>query len=110
MAYLPRPWIDRPMIRAIEVGDTPQIKLPSSKTARAAKKDAFTLKDPYIRPYNGWKADAVRRYADPYHPMSSVLLKAAVIAGMAVVTIVRSRAMMNTDRHTPSMMRASGRA
>lgn len=37
-------------------------------------------------------------YAEPYQPMSPRLLKSSVILGIAVVTIVRSRATMKRDR------------
>lgn len=37
-------------------------------------------------------------YADPYQPMSPRLLNSSVILGIAVVTIVLSRATMKRDR------------
>ena len=41
-------------------------------------------------PNNNWKAVAMIRYAEPYQPTSSMVLKSNVILGIAVVMIVWS--------------------
>ena len=62
----PRPAIALPTIKAVEDGATPQIKLPTSNIPSESKKDLRTSKCANTRPKIGWKAQEVRRYAEPY--------------------------------------------
>jgi hypothetical protein len=43
MPALPNPAIARPMIRALEFGATPQMRLPSSKSEMAARKTCVVM-------------------------------------------------------------------
>ena len=58
---LPKPARALPMIKVTEFGAIPHIKLPISNMVMDAKYDHFMLKRVKIRPYRGWKAEAVRR-------------------------------------------------
>jgi hypothetical protein len=80
---LPSPAMERPMIRAIEVGEIPHISDPTRNIPSETIYDHFMLNIVKIRPYNGWKADAVSRYEDPYQPMSSGELNSLVMKGIA---------------------------
>jgi hypothetical protein len=42
----------------------------------------------YTLPHWDWNAPRVRKYAEPYHAMSSIFLKWSVILGIAVATMV----------------------
>jgi len=46
----------------------------------------------YALPHVDWKDAIVRKKADPYHPTRSKPSNSSVILGMAVATIVMSRA------------------
>jgi len=80
---LPRPAIARPMIKVIEFGATPQSSEPISNKKRAIRYAFLTEKSMKMRPNSGWKAHAVSRYAEPYHPISGVDLNSWVMYGMA---------------------------
>lgn len=85
MPALPNPAIARPMINVAEDGAKPLIIEPISKTNIERRYDHLTLKRVKTRPKTGWKAHAVRRYDEPYQPMSAVDLNSAVIKGMAYI-------------------------
>jgi hypothetical protein len=61
MPALPQPATALPTIKTKDVGARAQIKLPIANTMMAAKNDQRILNLVYTRPYNGWKAQAVRR-------------------------------------------------
>lgn len=84
---LPSPAIDRPIMRVMELGAIPQIKDPTKNIPRDMRYDHFILKSMKMRPYNGWNADAVRRYEEPYHPMSSGELNSLVMKGIALNSV-----------------------
>lgn len=66
----PSPAIARPTINAIEVGVAPQSAEPISKTRMLPRKTHFGAKRVYSLPKTSWKAELVRRYAEPYQPTS----------------------------------------
>jgi hypothetical protein len=80
---LPKPAIARPMIRVMEFLDTPQRSEPISNNSKAVRYAFLTEKSVKTRPNIGWKAQAVSRYAEPYHPISGVDWNSCVIYGMA---------------------------
>jgi hypothetical protein len=84
----PNPAIARPMINALELGATPQIKLPTSKRIMDPRKLHLRLKYLYIFPAEGWAAPKVMKYAAAYQDMSSRLWNSSVILGIAVPTMV----------------------
>jgi hypothetical protein len=55
---------------AVELGATPQIKLPSSKMKRAERKVALRGKYLYPFPHVVWKPPSVMKYAEPYQETS----------------------------------------
>ena len=54
----------------------------------AVRKTVFMGKYLYPLPHVDWKAAFVRKYAEPYQPIWSGLLKSSVIWGIAVPMIV----------------------
>lgn len=84
---LPRPAMARPTIKVIEFGATPQSSEPISNRNRAVRYAFLTEKSMKTRPNSGWKAHAVSRYADPYHPMSGVEWNSWVMYGIAWAVI-----------------------
>ena len=84
MPALPHPAIALPIMSATEPGATPQMRLPSSKMPKAQRKDHFKLNMMNTRPYMGWRAPAVKRYALPYQPTSPEEWKSSVMRGIAL--------------------------
>lgn len=52
---------------------------PPRNISMASRYDHLTEKSTKILPKRGWKAHAVRRYAEPYQPISAVDLNSEVI-------------------------------
>lgn len=72
----------------VELGATPQIKLPTSKMKIDMRKLVFNGKYVYAFPHVDWKLPRVMKYAEPYHATSSSLWNSSVIVGMAVAMMV----------------------
>ena len=70
-------------MRIIDDGAMPHINEPTRNRPRETRYDHFMLKSMNMRPYRGWNADAVSRYDEPYHPMSSGELNSLVMKGIA---------------------------
>jgi hypothetical protein len=86
-------------MRVMDVGATAHINEPTRNMPRETRYDHFMLKSMNMRPYMGWNADAVSRYDDPYHPMSSGELNSLVMKGIAwdsVSTLLASQAVLCT--------------
>lgn len=83
----PSPAIARPKMKAFELGLAPHMAEPTSKRVQARRKTTLALKSLYTLPINKLKLHVVKRYADPYHPMSEIESKSSVIRGMAVEMI-----------------------
>lgn len=86
----PSPETARPIMRAIELGETAETIEPISNIPSAERNIHLMLNSAYSLPYINWKQQEVRRYDDPYQPTSGRELKSAVILGMAVPRMVRS--------------------
>lgn len=84
----PTPAMARPIIRATEVGATPQIKLPTSNINIQARKVIFRGKYLYTFPHVDWKPPIVINVAEPYQDTSLRVWNSSVILGIAVATIV----------------------
>jgi len=67
----PAPAIARPTIRAVLLGATAQMRLPSSKMAIERRKTVLRGKYLYALPQVDWKEATVRKNAEPYQPTSS---------------------------------------
>ena len=80
---LPNPATARPMMRVRELCATPHMSDPIMKRNMDSKNDHLTEKSKKTRPNTGWNAHAVRRYAEPYQPMSGVDLNSSVMYGIA---------------------------
>ena len=87
----PIPEIAPPMIKAIEVGATPQTRLPIWKRIIEDRNVYFVLSKVYARPYGSWKPHMVIKKAALYQETSSRLLNCEVIVGMAVAMMVASK-------------------
>lgn len=79
-----------PMMKATEFGADPHTAEPTSKRRVLLRKVVLTSKTEYIFPNKSCDEHVVRRYAEPYQPMSVTEWKSFVICGMAVVIIIRS--------------------
>ena len=66
----PNPAIARPTMSALLLGETPQIREPSSKVKRLMRKLIFNGKYLYALPHADWKPPRVRKKADEYHETS----------------------------------------
>lgn len=84
----PKPAMARPMIKAVELGATPQSRLPTSKMNTLIRK--VSLRGKYLNalPKADWKPPKQRKYAEPYQATSSSPPKSLVILGIAVPTMV----------------------
>ena len=96
--------LTRPTISAVLLGATPQIKLPSSKTKIANRNVHLIGKYFKALPQVLWKAAVVRKKAEPYQPTSFSEWNSSVIRGMAVATIVMSRAKRKMARPIATRM------
>lgn len=81
--------------------ENPDIRFPVMKMAMARDIAAFLPKISLNRPYSGWNAVDVKRYADGTQDTTEPALKTEDIVGMAVATITESRAETTTHRDSP---------
>jgi hypothetical protein len=84
----PSPETARPTISVVEFWATPQIRLPISKMKIATRKLVLSGKYLNTLPHCDWNAPSVKKYAEPYHEISSRLSKWSVIFGIAVAKMV----------------------
>lgn len=66
----------RPTMRAVELGATPQMRLPSSKMKTERRKVYFKSQNLKALPQVDWKAAMVRKKAEPIHETKSCDLNA----------------------------------
>ena len=88
----PAPEIARPTIRVVLFFATAHINDPTSKTKIDSRNVPFNGKYLYPFPQVDWKEATVKKNAEPYHPTWSRELNSSVIRGIAVATMVMSRA------------------
>lgn len=98
MPAAPAPAIARPTINVVLSFATAQIKDPISKMKIDSRYVYFSEKNLYPLPHVDWNEANVRKNADPYQPTWSSEWNSSVISGMAVATMVMSRATRNMDR------------
>jgi hypothetical protein len=67
----PTPASARPKINAVELGATPQMRLPTSKINTDSKKVYFRSQNLNALPQVDWKAARVRKKAEPIHAVKS---------------------------------------
>src|ERR1700753_1024177 len=103
----PTPAMARPTMSVVELCATAQIKLPSSKMAMDMMKVVLRWKYLKALPQVDWKDATVRKNAEPYQPTSCKELNSSVILGMAVATMVMSRATKKTLRMMATMTKNS---
>jgi hypothetical protein len=84
----PKPAMARPTIRAVLLGATAHMRLPSSKMKTASRYVHFRGKYLKALPQGEVKDATVRKKAEPYHPIWETLWNSSVIFGIAVATIV----------------------